>query len=78
MLREDAKRCCASVSGVSNIAYDALTILQNKLKGIAAMEEYKLDVRDSTDVEAQRLFDELERREVEDVTKLKAFVATRL
>lgn len=40
-----AKRRAEQVSGGSNIAYDLTALLKNKLKGIAANEEYKLDAR---------------------------------
>lgn len=74
MTMEQAKRHCANVSGVSNVAYDALAILVNKLQGIAAMEEYKLDAREADDQEFLALLDELEQRACEDIATLKSLV----
>ena len=36
---QQAKRRADRVSGVSNVAYDLVTVLTNKLEGTAAMEE---------------------------------------
>ena len=78
MTMEQAKRHCSQMSGVSNVTYELLAILSNKLRGIAAMEEYKLDAREADDHEFMSLLDQLELRECEDVASLKALVATRL
>jgi hypothetical protein len=75
---ESAKRQCAAVSGVSNVAYDALAILSNKLQGIAAIEEYKLDARAAGDKHFLELLEDLERRACEDVARLQGLVAAYL
>ncbi len=75
---EQAKRQADQISGVSNVAYDLVTILQNKLKGIAAMEVYKADAERAGDREVRGLLDELERREGEDVQRLKGLLVQRL
>lgn len=78
MSMEHAKRHCAAVSGISDVAYDALAILVNKLQGIAAMEEYKLDAREAEDDEFLALLGELEQRECKDIVKLKGLVISKL
>ena len=45
----ESKRRSDQVSGVSNVAFDLLTILENKLQGIAAMEEYLMDCEECGD-----------------------------
>ena len=75
---EQAKREAHRVSGVSNVAYDLLTILQNKLTAVAAMEEYKTDAQEQGDKDALELLSQLERRESEDIAQLKRIVAARL
>ncbi len=72
------KREAERISGTSNVAYDLVTILQNKLQGIAAMEEYKRDAEQANDREVLDLLNDLERREVEDVNRLEGLVAQRL
>lgn len=54
----DAKRQTEEKTGVSNVTYDLLTVLQNKLTGVAAIEEYKIDAKDHGDNEAMQLFEE--------------------
>jgi len=73
-----AKRESEAITGVSNVTFDLITTLENKLQGIAAMEEYKMDCEDAGDTEAMRVFDELQRQEIDDVTRLKGLVAMRL
>jgi len=74
----DAKRSAGLVTGISNVAFDLLTILENKLQGIAAMEEYKIDCRDEGDVLALELIDQLERIATEDVTRLRDMLRERI
>ena len=76
---EHAKREVApQISGVTNVTYDLISLLHNKLEGVAAFEEYKLDAQDEGDQEVMRLFEELERREAEDVQKLKECLSRRI
>lgn len=74
----EMKRKSEEASGISNITFDLLTVLQNKLDGIAALEEYKLDCEDAGEREALAVFDELERREIDDIAKLKGLLQSRL
>jgi hypothetical protein len=67
----DAKRHANQVSGVSNVAYDLMVVLTNKLGGIAALEEYKLDAEEAGDREVHALFARIEGRMREDVDDLR-------
>lgn len=78
MTSEQAKRQADRVSGVSNVAYDLVTILENKLKGVAAMEEYKQDATRAGDDAVRQLLEELERREAEDIAQIKPLLMERL
>ena len=78
MALDQAKRQSDQVSGVSNVAYDLVTILHNKLQAISAMEIYKKDAQQSGDREVATLLEEFERRDSEDVSRLKQLVASRL
>jgi hypothetical protein len=77
-MQVEAKRRSEQFSGVSNVAFNLLTILENKLQGIAAMEEYKLDCQEAGDEPAMSLIDELQRREIEDVARIKGYLKDRL
>jgi hypothetical protein len=78
MVLEQAKQRAEQISGVSNVAYDLLTILQNKLQAISALEEYKIDAQQAGDQEVLNLLAQLEQREREDVDKLKGLTVQRL
>ena len=67
MVLERAKQRAEQISGVSNIAYDLVTVLQNKLQAISALEEYKIDAQQAGDQEVLDLLGQLEQREREDV-----------
>jgi cell fate (sporulation/competence/biofilm development) regulator YmcA (YheA/YmcA/DUF963 family) len=71
-----AKKQSESATGVSNPAYDAMTVLTNKLQSIAVIEQYKQDAQD--DQELLQCFEQIQEREREDVDKLRGLVAQRL
>ncbi len=75
---EEAKRHADVASGVSNVAYDLMVILTNKLEGIAAIEEYKLDAEEANDREVLALLERLEQRMREDVQELRRLLIPRL
>lgn len=75
---EEAKQHSNQISGISNVAYDLMAVMTNKLEGIAAMEEYKLDAEDAGDTEVQQLLDQMEQREASDVGKIKELLLKRL
>ncbi|HEV2127796.1 MAG TPA: hypothetical protein VGR22_04165 [Thermomicrobiales bacterium] len=70
------KRNAENVTGVSNVTYDLMSVLTNKLEGIAATEVYKQDAQG--DQEALKAFEEMEERDRKDVERLRDLVATRL
>jgi hypothetical protein len=78
MTMENAKRQADEVTGVSNLTYDVMTVLTNKLQGIAAIEVYKLDAQQEGDREVQALLEEIQQGDREDVERLRAMVAQRL
>lgn len=74
----EAKRRTETTTGFTNVAFDLIAILENKLKGIAAFEAYKLDCDEAGDVEARRIIEEMEARDAEIVHRLKGLLKARL
>lgn len=70
------KQRTETISGVSNVAYDLMSVLTNKLEGIAAIEQYKQDAQG--DREALQCFEQLEKRARQDVDTLRHLVVSRL
>ena len=70
------KQHTQQATGVENVTYDLMTVLTNKLQGIAAIEQYKQDAHG--DQEAMQCFQQIEQREREDIDKLRGLVAQRL
>lgn len=70
------KQQSSSATGVENVTYDVMTVLTNKLQGVAAMERYKKDAQG--DQEVLSCFEEIEQRERQDIDKLKDLVSRRL
>jgi hypothetical protein len=75
---EEAKRRSARVTGVSNVAYDLLVVLTNKLEGIAAMEEYKLDADAADDTAVRAAFERIEQRDRQDIDELRGLLIEHL
>ncbi len=75
---DEVKQQSEQISGISNVAYDLMAVMTNKLEGIAAMEEYKLDAEDAGDTEVEALLNQLEQQEVSDVAKIKTLLLQRL
>ena len=75
---EQAKRETEHITGVSNVAYDLMVVLTNKLQGIAALEEYKMDADAAGDQEVRGFLDRIEQHDRQDVEELRAFVCQRL
>lgn len=78
MAQEQVKRQTEQISGVSNVAYDLLATLYNKLEGIAALEEYKMDAQGSGDQDVVKFFDQLEQRDRQDVDQLRQMLIQRM
>ncbi|HKG25341.1 MAG TPA: hypothetical protein VKB09_06810 [Thermomicrobiales bacterium] len=75
---EQAKRQTERVTGVSNVAYDLMVVLTNKLQGIAALEEYKLDADAAGDHDVRTVLDRIEQHDRQDVDELRDLVCQRL
>lgn len=67
----DEKRAAEDVSGVSNVTYDLMATLTAKLEGIAAMEEYIDDAKEEDADEVRAVFEELQQRDTQDVSRLR-------
>lgn len=78
MTIENEKREAPQISGVSNVAYDLMSVLTSKLEGIAAMEEYRQDAQDAGDQEVERLFEQLQQDDAQSIGRLKQLVQYRL
>jgi deazaflavin-dependent oxidoreductase (nitroreductase family) len=78
MEQENAKRRSERVTGVSNVAYDLMVVLTNKLEGVAAMEDYKLDADAANDPEVRAAFERIEQRERECIEELRGLLMARL
>lgn len=75
-MTDQAKKESEQISGVSNLGFDLLTLLHNKLEGIAALEAYKVDAQGNQEVSS--LLDELQQTAVQDVQKLKPLLMQEL
>lgn len=75
---EQTKRQSEQVSGISNVAYDLMSVLHNTLEAIAAIEQYKQDAEDAGDQDVRELFEQLEQRLTGDVARLKGLLLERL
>jgi hypothetical protein len=64
--------------GLPNLAYDLVTVLQNKLQAIDALEKYKEDARQVEHHHALKVFTEIQRSDQDAVRRLKAMVAHEL
>jgi hypothetical protein len=78
MNQEVAKRRSERVTGVSNVAYDLMVVLTNKLEGVAAMEEYKLDADTANDPEVRAAFERIEQRERQSIDELRGLLLAHL
>jgi len=75
-MTDQAKKQSEQTSGVSNVGYNLLTLLHNKLEGIAALEAYKADAQGNQEVSS--LLDELQQTAVQEVARLKPLVMQEL
>jgi hypothetical protein len=73
-----AKQQAEATTGVSNVTYDAMAVLTNKLQGIAAIEGYKRDAQAQGDQEIVGVFEQIQQRDRQDVEQLRGIVAQRL
>jgi len=75
---EMAKQRAEHVTGVSNVAYDLMVVLTNKLQGIAAIEEYKMDAKSAGDREVGTFLTRLEEHDRQEVGELRELLVRRL
>jgi hypothetical protein len=78
MNQEVAKRRSERGTGVSNVAYDLMVVLTNKLEGVAAMEEYKLDADTANDPDVRAAFERIEQRERQSIDELRGLLLAHL
>ncbi|HEX9068462.1 MAG TPA: hypothetical protein VF807_06805 [Ktedonobacterales bacterium] len=64
-------RTRATKPPMSNLSYDVLTVLQNKLEAVAAYELYLKDCQESGDTECQTLVAELKADDERHVERLR-------
>jgi len=78
MDHEEAKVRSELATGVTNVAYDLMVVLTNKLEGIAAMEEYKLDADAAHDAAVRAVFERIEHRDREGIEELRGLLIEHL
>lgn len=66
------------VTGISNVAYDVMALLANKLEGLEAMEMYKEDAECAGDQELSRFVERLQEQDRQSVDQLKGMLTKRL
>lgn len=76
MVIEQAKRTTDQITGISNVTYDLISVMHNKLQAIASIEGYKLDAQ--SDREVLGLLERIQGRETEDLGDLKKVLGSRL
>jgi len=65
-------------TGVSDLAFDLMTVLQNKLQAIEAMEKYKDDARKADHHHALRVFTDIQEADATAAQQLRAMVSHEL
>ena len=73
-----SRRRSDRISGVSNVSFDLIALLHNKLEGLAALQTYQHDADEAGDTEARATFERLEQGARADVGELQALLAARL
>jgi predicted aminopeptidase len=68
-------RHAENLTGVSNLSYDLMTILTNKLEGITAIEGYKQDAQG--DDEVLQCFERLQEQDRKNIEQLKSLLSSR-
>lgn len=68
----------SGVTGVSDLAYDLMIVLANKLEGIAAMEEYKADADEAGDAAARACFERIQQQDRDAVAELRDLLMAHL
>ncbi len=68
----------AQVTGVSDVAYDLMIVLTNKLEGVAAMQEYMQDAEEAGDADARACFERLAKADREAIDELRPLLVKHL
>jgi hypothetical protein len=76
MAIEQAKRGVEGITGISNVTYNLISVMHNKLEAVAAIEGYKRDAEG--DREVMDLLDRIQQRETDDLGELKRMLGSRL
>ncbi len=78
MANETKKQQSEGLTGISNIAYDLMVVLSNKLEGIAAIEEYRQDAVETGDSDCAALFERIQRQDRESIDELRSHLVRHL
>jgi hypothetical protein len=78
MTIEQAKRTADQVTGISNVTYDLISIVHNKLQAVAAIEGYRRDAEANGDQEVVDCFDRIVQHETDDLQELRRLLSSRL
>jgi len=75
---EDVNQNAQQITGVSNVAYDLMSVLQNFLEAMSAIEVYKEDAEEANDQELLELFNRIQSDLGSYVEALKPLLVSRL
>lgn len=78
MSMEDVNQNAQQITGVSNVAYDLMSVLQNFLEAMSAIEVYKEDAEEANDQELLELFNRIQSDLGSYVEALKPLLVSRL
>lgn len=78
MSMEQAKRGAEHISGVPNVTYDLISVMHNRLEGIAVLEAYRQDAEEAGDREAASFFTESQRQARTEVERMRGMLASRI
>ncbi|WP_148211866.1 hypothetical protein [Thermobaculum terrenum] len=78
MSMEDVNQNAQQITGVSNVAYDLMSVLQNFLEAMSAIEVYKEDAEEANDQELLELFNRIQSDLGSYVEDLKPLLVSRL
>ena len=68
----------AQDTGISDVTYDVMNLLTNKLEAISAIEVYLEDADDANDQEMTQLLNQLRQQDTQTVQQLKGMLVKRL
>lgn len=73
-----ADKPTAKLTGVSDVAYDLMIVLTNKLEGVAAMQEYMQDAQEAGDDTVRACFERLAKLDREAIDELRPLLVKHL